>query len=53
MPTKTKEMKEYKLNITEEEFRTIFKALGKMPFEDVFQLIEKLNLQMREQQSAN
>lgn len=43
-------MKQYKFSVSEEELKLIFKSLGKMPFEDVFQLIEKLNLQMREQQ---
>ena len=44
-------MNNYELSVTEQELKTIFKGLGKLPFEDVFQLIEKLNLQIREQTS--
>lgn len=44
-------MSKYELSVSEHELKAIFKGLGKLPFEDVFQLIEKLNLQIREQAS--
>lgn len=42
-------MNEYPVSLTEAELKLVFKGLGKLPFEEVFQLIEKLNLQVREQ----
>ena len=41
---------EYTLKITPAEVETVGKALGKMPFEDVAKLIQKLQTQIVEQQ---
>ncbi len=47
--------KEQKLNITInlEEAKLIFKALGKMPFEQVYELIGHLNEQVNEQERSS
>ncbi len=47
--------KEQKLNITIslEEAKLIFKALGKMPFEEVYELIGHLNEQVNEQERGS
>ncbi len=47
--------KEQKLNITInlEEAKLIFKALGKMPFEEVYELIGHLNEQVNEQERSS
>ncbi|GJM63450.1 hypothetical protein [Persicobacter diffluens] len=41
--------KELEIRISQEEAAIIFAALGKRPFEEVFELIGKLNLQINEQ----
>lgn len=41
--------KELILKVTVEEGNMIFKGLGKLPFEDVFELIGKLNEQANHQ----
>lgn len=41
---------EYTLKITPAEVETVGKALGKLPFEDVAKLIQKLQTQIVEQQ---
>lgn len=45
-------MNNYQIAVTEEELKLIFKGLGKLPFENVFELIEKLNLQLIEQKKT-
>jgi len=42
-------MKELDFKISLAEANLIFKALGKMPFEDVYELIGKLNKQANQQ----
>lgn len=44
-------MKEIKFNLTLEETNLIFKALGERPFNEVFELIGKLNEQANSQLS--
>ncbi|BDD06433.1 hypothetical protein [Aureibacter tunicatorum] len=44
-------MKNITLNVSIDEANTIFKALGKLPFEEVYELIGKLNEQANEQTS--
>jgi len=40
----------FNLNVTVEEVQIIGAALGKLPYADVRALIEKLNVQLNEQQ---
>jgi|GEM_PF-2256353 hypothetical protein len=49
----TKEPQKITFNITLEEANTIFKALGKQPFAEVFELIGKLNEQANQQLTDN
>lgn len=42
-------MKELTLNLTLEEVNLILKALGKMPFVDVYEVIGRINKQANEQ----
>ena len=44
---------EVQFNLTLEEANQIFKALGKQPFNEVFELIGKLNEQANAQLSTN
>jgi hypothetical protein len=46
-------MKEINLTITIEEANTIIEALSRMPFADVYKIIEKIHLQAKIQQSAS
>ncbi|TAD99099.1 MAG: hypothetical protein EAZ97_09625 [Bacteroidetes bacterium] len=43
------DMKELTLNLTLEEVNLILKALGKMPFVDVYEVIGRINKQANEQ----
>ena len=42
-------MKEYNLKLTEQEVNTILGALGRSLFQDVFQLVPKIQQQCQEQ----
>lgn len=46
-------MKTVTLTLTVEELGILFKSLGRMPFEQVYQLIGKLNEQANQQLSGN
>ncbi|BDD01355.1 hypothetical protein [Persicobacter psychrovividus] len=46
-----KKSKELNIKITHQEATLIFSALAKRPFEEVFELIGKLNFQITEQSS--
>jgi hypothetical protein len=43
---------EHQINLNEKELRTVLRALGKLPFEEVYELIEKLVLYNAEQQKS-